>query len=239
MKTVRIMSVLASLLYAAACGGDDPTKPVPQTASVRFVNMTTGMAGSGGFTTNGQFVTGSALALGQSAQTCATVNAGSTSFGFGAANTGGTALSGNALAVLNDETISAGGDYIVVAAGPATSPTLFRLDNSYTGSVGTGAAAVRFISLVPPATGTTANYVFYLGDIGATPPRALNLPFGTPSAYSTVASGANIFSAMRIPGNVTIDPGSTITVQPVSANTIALVPNALGGAGLTRLPRCS
>lgn len=213
--------------------------PVPTTANLRFVNWTTGLSGSGGFTVNGQFISGSALSFGEASQTCTQLASGATAFAFGAANTGGTALSGNPLVALNNETMSAGGDYTLVATGAAASPTLLLLSNSFSGSLGTGSAAVRFISLSPPASGTTANFVFYLGDIGAVAPLALNLPFGVPSAYSIVASGTNKFSAMRTPGNVTIDPGSMIALLPASANTIALVPTAAGGAGLTRLPRCS
>ena len=147
-------------------------------------------------------------------------------------------MTGNPLAALNDETISAGGDYTVVAAGPATSPSLLLLVNNFSGSLGAGSAAVRFMSLTPSAAGTVSNYVFYRGEIGANSPLALNMPFGIQSAYSIVASGAATYSAMRTPGNVTIDAGSTITLQPASANTIALVPNASGGSQLTRLPRC-
>ncbi len=79
MKSVVVMPLLAAALFAAACGGDGDPTAVDTTARVRFFNATTGMAGSGGFTTNGQFATGSALAFGQSTQACATVNAGSTS----------------------------------------------------------------------------------------------------------------------------------------------------------------
>jgi hypothetical protein len=46
---------------------------------VRFVNMTTGLSGSVGFTANGQFVPGSALASGQVAQTCSKLAGGKTS----------------------------------------------------------------------------------------------------------------------------------------------------------------
>jgi hypothetical protein len=212
--------------------------PVPQTASVRFVNWTTGTTGSGGFTANGQFVTGSAVAPGQASSTCTQLAPGKFFLSFGLANASGTALNGNPLAVLNEETISAGGDYTIVAAGPATSPLLLLLVNNFSGSLGTGSAAVRFMSLAPTTGGTVFNYVFYLGDIGATSPLALNMPFGIHSAYSIVPSGANKYSALRSPGNVTVDPGSTITLPPASASTIALIPDASGGLRLTRLPRC-
>jgi hypothetical protein len=210
--------------------------PIPQTASVRFVNWTSGMSGNGGFTVNGQFVSGSALPSGQASQVCTQLTPGATSLAFGAADGSGTVLSGNPLSVLSNENIAAGGDYTLVAAGPAASPTLIILVNNFTGSLGAGSAAVRFISLVPTAG---VNYVFYLGNIGATSPLALNMPFGIQSAYSIVPSGSITYSAMRTPGNVTIDPGTTITLPPASANTIALVPISPDGSQLTRLPRCS
>lgn len=212
--------------------------PVAARASLRFVNLTTGMSGSGGFTANGQFITGSALASGQGTQACTQLDPGKSFFAFGAANATGSALSGNALAALNDETISAGGDYTMVAAGPATSPTLLLLVNNFSGTLGSGSAAVRFVSFAPLTEGTVFNYVFYLGDIGASAPLALNMPFGIQSAYSIVPSGTSKFSALRTPGATTVDPGITITLQPASANTIALVPNGSGGLQLSRLPRC-
>jgi|SRR5687767_12237398 len=53
----QVLPVLAAVLFAAAC--DDPTTIDPTMASVRFFNATTGMTRNGGFTTNGQFATGS------------------------------------------------------------------------------------------------------------------------------------------------------------------------------------
>ena len=129
------MPVLVAALLAAACGEDGGPTTVGPTASVRFFNATTGMSGGGGFTSNGQLATGSALPFGQVTQSCATVDAGSTSVGFGAANTGGTGSSGNALARLISQSLTAGGKYTVVATGPATSPTLFLLDDGFSGTL--------------------------------------------------------------------------------------------------------
>ena len=64
MNRILAMPVLAALLFAAACGGADGPTEVDTRPSVRFVNATTG-SGSGGFTTNGQFAIGSAVAPGQ------------------------------------------------------------------------------------------------------------------------------------------------------------------------------
>ena len=239
MNTVVIMPALAALLFASACGGEDGPTTVDTRVSVRFVNMTSGMSGSGGFTANGQFVAGSALASGQVAQTCSKLDGGQTSFGFGAVNTGGTGLSGNELTTLVNETISAGGDYTVVAAGPATSATLHLLSNGFSGSLGTNQVAVRFMNLAPTTGTTVFNYVFYLGEIGKTAPLATNIPFGIASAYTVVPSGTSTFSALQIPGATTAVPGSTFTLQGGSVNTIALVRNASGDFQLINLPRCS
>ena len=240
MNKVVMMPAVAALVFGAACGGDDgPVATEDTKVSVRFVNMTTGLSGSGGFTANGQFVAGSALASGQVAQTCSKLDGGKTSIGFGASNAGGTGLSGNELVTLLNETISAGGDYTVIAAGSATSPTLHLLSNGFSGSLSSTQAAVRFMSLAP-ATGTTVpNYVFYSGEIGKTSPIASNMPFGIASGYTALASGVNTFSAMQIPGNIILVPSNTITLQGGSANTIALIRNAAGDYQLINLPRCS
>ena len=111
MKKGVLMPVLAAIVFTTACGDDGGPTTVDTRVSVRFVNMTTGIAGSGGFTANGKFVAGSALASGQVAQVCSKLDGGQTSFGFGASNAAGTGLSGNELVTLLNENISAGGDY--------------------------------------------------------------------------------------------------------------------------------
>jgi hypothetical protein len=60
MNKVVIMPALAALLFATACGGTDGPTTLDTRVSVRFVSMTTGMSGNGGFTANAQFVAGSA-----------------------------------------------------------------------------------------------------------------------------------------------------------------------------------
>ena len=237
MKKVLVLPVLVAVLSAAACGDDsDPTSPGP-TARVRFFNATTGITGSGGFATNGQFASGSALAFGQSTQTCATVTAGSTSFGFGAANTSGTGLSGNALASLNDQSITAGGDYTVVATGSATSPTLFLLDNTISASLGTNQAAVRFVNLAP---GTANPFTVFAGVLGAGGTMiATNIAVGSPTTFNTVASGSNAFTILNGHDIVVSGNAATLNLQGGSVNTLAIVPNTSGGFQLINLPRCA
>jgi hypothetical protein len=214
--------------------------PAPQTANVRFVNATTGMAGSGGFTANGQFAAGSALALGQSTQ-CSAVSAGSTAFGFGAANPGGTGLSGSALATSSGQSITVGGSYIVAATGPATGPTIFLLDDSYSGTLPSNRAAVRFVNLAPGTSTTPNNFAIFLGTFGAGGTlHAANPAVGAPTTFTAVPSGSNAFSVIRnheVPPAITGTPG-TLNLQAGSVNTIAIVPTASGGVQLVNLPRC-
>jgi len=237
MKKVLVLPVFVGVLCAAACGGDsDPTSPGP-TARVRFFNATTGMTGSGGFTTNGQFATGSALAFGQSTQTCATVSAGSTSFGFGATTSGGTGLSGNALATLNSRSITAGGNYTVVATGSATSPTLFLLDNTISGSLGTNQAAVRFVNLAP---GTANPFTVFTGVLGAGGTMiATDIAVGSPTTFNTVTSGSNAFTILNGHDIVISGSAATLNLSGGSVNTLAIVPNTSDGFQLINLPRCA
>jgi len=238
MKRTRGTPVLVAVLFAVGCGeGDGPTA-ADMRPDVRFVNATTG-SGGGGFTINGQFAAGSALVPGQAMQSCAKFTPGTTVFGFGAAISGGTGLSGNPVVTSNNENIAGGGKYTVVATGSAANPTLFVYGTSFSGDLSTSQAAVRFVSLVPPTGTTVSNYVFYQGAIGATSPLALGLPFGLTSAYSVVPSGAGTFSAMRTPGNVILVPSGLVTLQGGSVNTIALIQNASGGHELLHIPRCS
>jgi hypothetical protein len=238
MKSVPVMAALAAVLLAAACGGDGPTTVGPS-ASVRFFNATTGMTGSGGFTTNGQFASGSALASGQSAQSCATVAAGTTSFGFGAANTAGTGLSGSALATLSNQSVVVGGNYTVVATGSAASPTLLLLDNSYAGPLATNQAAVRFVNLAP---GTANLFNVLTGSIGSGPTAlaAADIAVGAPTTFSAVSSGQNAFTILHGHDIAITGSAATVNLQAGTVNTLAIVPGTTSGAfRLVNLPRCS
>ena len=240
MRNVLVMPVLAAVLSAAACGEGDPTtvEPVGPTASVRFFNAATGMTGSGGFTTNGQFATGSALAFGQSTSTCSKVAAGSTSFGFGTANTGGTGLSGNALATLNNQSITDGGNYTMVATGSATSSTLFLLDNHFSGSLASNQAAVRFVNLAP-GPGNPFNVL--RGTLGSGPTTVVGtqLAVGSPTTFSAVTGGSSTFTILQGHSTVISGGAATLNLQAGTVNTVAIVPNPSGGFQLINIPGCS
>jgi hypothetical protein len=236
MKKVFMVPALAAALFAAACGGDSPTE-VDTRPRVRFFNATTGMTGSGGFTTNGQFAAGSALGFGQAAQTCARIDAGPTLFAFGAANSGGAGLSGNALATLSNQSLAAGGNYTVVAAGSVTSPTLFMLDNSFPGTLATNQAAVRFVNLAPGTEAAPKNYAAFIGTFNAGGTLHANNPaFAAPTTFTTVASGANSFSVLRNHELPATD--LTLNLQGGTTSTIAIAPSA-GAFQLINLPSCA
>ena len=147
MKKVLIMPVLAAAMFAGACSKDGDPTTVDTTAKVRFFNVVWNAPDGIGFTTSGQFATGSALAYGQSTQTCSTLNAGNTSFGIGLANPNGAGLTSSPLATLNNQTITGGGNYTVLAGGNVAHPSVVLLDNSFSGTLGTNQAALRFVNL--------------------------------------------------------------------------------------------
>lgn len=241
MKSLVIWPFLATALSATACGGDsEPT--IPSTpARVRFFNATTGMAGSGGFTTNGQFATGTALAFGQSTPTCAAIDAGTTSFGFGAANPSGTGLSGVAIATLNNKSITAGGNFTVATAGSATSATLFLIDNTFSGSLASNEAAVRFVNLAPETATTVEAFNVIKGTLGVDGKLfASNITVGAPTSFSTVTSGSNAFTILQGHTTVILPGEGALDLQAGTANTIAIVPNPTsGGFQLINIARCS
>lgn len=235
MKRVLVLPMLAAALFTAACdddSGGDPTTVDPR-PSVRFFNAMTGMTGSGGFAMNEQFVTGSALTFGQSTQPCPKLDAGLTTFGFGAANTAGTALSGNPLATLPNQTITNGGDYTVAAVGNGVHSLVYMINNNFSGTLSSNQAAVRFVNL---AAATNPFNVM----IGTTV-HATNLELGVTSAFATVPSGNAAFSILQDQQVVISGTPATLNLQAGTVNTVAIVHNGAMGSGfrLINLPRCS
>ena len=236
MNRVLIMPVLAAVLFAAACDGGPTTSGTR--ARVRFFNATTGMTGNGGFTANGQFADGSALGFAGSTQTCARVDAGSTSFGFGAANPGGYGLSGSALATLNNQTVEAGGDYTVVATGSVASPQLYLLDNSFSGSLPSGLVPFRFVNLAPgPNPLPNVFSVFADGLPPSGTVIAIDAIVGSPTPWQAKTIGANAFTVL-VGHLLETRTDATLDLQAGTVNTIAIVPNTSDGFQLINIPRC-
>jgi hypothetical protein len=55
-------------------------------------------------------------------------------------------VSGVAIVTLNDQGITAGGKFTVATAGSARIATLLLLDNTFSGSLGSDQAAIRFVN---------------------------------------------------------------------------------------------
>ena len=247
MKQGVITPVLGAMLFAAACGGGGESTapepgpvpgpvPVDPRPGVRFFNAVTAMPGPGGFTTNGQFVSGSAVGANQSTQTCVKLDAGSASFGVGAANTGGTALSGGALATLNNQSIAASGNYTVAAVGSGMHALLFLIDNSFSGSLGSNQAAVRFVNLAPSANPHTVSSGT---GSGSTTTVASNLALGASSTFTTVTSGSHAYTVVNGGNTVVSGSAGTLNLQAGTINTIAIVPGTAAGTfQLINVPRC-
>lgn len=235
MKTLWIFPVLAAASLSAAACEDDSTTPQPGDTrpSVRFFNGMTGMTSSGGFAANGQFVTGSALAFGQSTDPCVKFDAGLTTFDFGAANSGGSALSGNVLASLPNLTLANGGNYTVAAIGNGAHSILYMLPNTFAGTLGSNQAAVRFVNLAA----TADSFTVAMG----TTVHASKLGEGMASTFATVPSGSTAFSISQGAQVVLSGSAATVNLQSGSVNTVAIVHNGAMGAGfrLIALPRCS
>ena len=129
----------------------------------------------------------------------------------------------------------------MVATGSAASPTLFLLDDSYSGTLASNQAAVRFVNLAPGTGATPNNFAVFLGTFGAGGTlHAANPAAGAPTTFTTVTSGPNVFSVLmnhEVPPAILVRPG-TLNLQAGSVNTIAIVPTASGGIQLVNLPRC-
>jgi hypothetical protein len=239
MKTVSVMPVVAAVLFAAGCG-DGPTA-VATPAKVRFFNAVWNTQDNVGFTTNNQFATGSALAYLQSTQTCSALNAGKTSFGIGLANASGTALNSNTFVTLDNQTITDGGNYTVLAGGNVIHPSVVLLDNRFSGTLGANQAAVRFVNL---AGGSEGPLDVLKGTAGSGPTTVVqtNMGFRDATPFSTVTSGSNAYTIMYNNSNQPLISGNdaTLSLQAGTVNTIVIsrLNPPDGNFKLINLPSC-
>lgn len=234
MQRALMVPVLAALLFAAAC--KDATT-VDTGAQVRFFNVVWSAPDGIGFTTNDQFVPGSALAYAQSTQSCAKVNAGNTAFGIGLPNADGTALNSNTLATLI-RTVTAGGNYTVLAGGHVIHPSVVLLDNSLAGTPGTDQAAVRFVNL---AAESEFPFTVLKGTAGseATTVVDADIAFRDATPFSTVTSGSNAYTIMYDNQAVISGSDATVTLQGGTVNTVVIFRNLSGNFALINVPSCS
>jgi hypothetical protein len=238
MKKVLIMPVLAAALFAVACGEDGGTE-VDTRPSVRFFNAVWNAPDGIGFTMNGQFAAGSALAYGQSTQTCSRLSAGNTTFGIGLANSAGNGLSSEVLASLLNQSIADGGNYTVLAGGQAIHPSVVLLDNSLSGTLSTNQAAVRFVNL---AASSEFPFTVLKGTVGNGPTTIVqtDVAFRAATPFSTVTSGSNSYSILYNHEPVISGSDATLNLQAGTVNTVVIVRDpATSNFVLRNVPSCS
>jgi hypothetical protein len=236
---IPIMPMLATVLFAAACGEEGGPTGGSSTAKVRFFNVVWNAPDGIGFTTNDQFATGSALAYGQSSQTCSTLNAGSTTFGIGVANASGTALNSSTLATLNNQTVTGGGNYTVLAGGNVIHPSVVLLDNRFSGTLGANQAAVRFVNL---AASSEFPFTVLKGTVGSGTTTVVqsDIAFRAATPFSTVTSGSNAFTILYNNDPVISGNAATLNLQGGTVNTVVIVRNpSSGNFQLVNVPSCS
>jgi hypothetical protein len=190
---------------------------------VRFFNAVWPIQDKTGFTVNNQFAIGSALGYLESTQTCATLDAGKTSFGIGLANASGTALNSNTFATLDDQAIANGGNYTVLAGGNVNHPSVVLLDNRFSGKLGANQAAVRFVNLAGGSAGPL-DVVRGIAGSGSTTVVQTNMGFRDATSFSTVTSGSSAYTVTYTNNNQPLISGNdaTLNLQAGTVNTIVI-----------------
>jgi hypothetical protein len=232
------MPVLVAVLSAAACGEDSAPTAVDTSAKVRFFNVVWNAPDGVGFTANNQFAPGSALAYGQSTQSCSKLDAGNATFGVGIANASGTGLNSNTLATLTNQTIAEGGNYTVLAGGNVGHPSVIMLDNKPPATPGANEAAVRFVNL---AASSEFPFTVLKGAAGSGTSTVVqnNITFRGATPFSTVTSGSNAYTIMANNSPVVSGAAATLNLQAGTVNTVVIVRNLSGTIGLINVPSCS
>jgi hypothetical protein len=242
MKRVHIMPVLAAVVFAAGCGGNDGPTAATGPAKVRFFNAVWNTQDNIGFTANDQFATGSSLGYLQSTPTCSQLNAGKTSFGIGLANTSGTGLNSNTFVTLDNQTITDGGDYTVLAGGNVIHPSVVLLDNRFSGTLGANQAAVRFVNLAGGSEGPLDVLKGTVGS-GSTTVVRTNMGFRDATPFSTVTSGSNAYTIMYNGNTQPLISGNdaTLNLQAGTVNTIVIsrLSPPSGNFKMINVPGCS
>jgi len=231
MKKALMLPLFAAALFASAC--EEDSTGLENQARIRFVNAITGVTGNVGFTASGTFIGGSSVAFGSGSSTCATLDAATgVPLAFGTVNATGTGLSGVALTT-STQNLAGSGNFTAYAAGTAAAPSLFFLSNSFSGTLNSNQASVRFVNLVP--TATTANLDVFAGT--STTPTVSDLTFGNANTYGIVTSGANTFTIRNAAGTNVLT-SSSVTLISGTVNTVAIVPTAAGGYQLVNVTSC-
>lgn len=217
-----VVPCLALSVVFAACENKEDTTGVNTQARVRFVNAISGVTSNLALTANGSMV-GSSQPFGQFGTTCTTLNSGSTTFAFGAANTGGTGIS-SSLATTTFP-LTSGGSFVVIGTGTAASPQLLVLPSTSTTNAATGTANVRFVN----ATGNSALDVFATsgGTVGTTPTMS-NLGTYAAGSFTNISTANNTLVFRNAGTSTTAYTATGLNFQSGGNYTVLLLPSATG-----------
>ncbi|HKY98544.1 MAG TPA: DUF4397 domain-containing protein [Gemmatimonadaceae bacterium] len=219
LASMSTLPLVVAVLFTAC--SDGPTAQDTM-AKVRFFNAVWNAQDNIGFTMNTQFATGSSLPYLQSTQTCASFDPGTASFAIGLANATGTGLNSNALAMLENQIMTAGGNYTVLSGGNLLHPSLVLVDNKFTGTLGANQAAVRFVNLAAASEGPID---VSKGTAGTTTTVVqTNMGFRDATPFSVVTSGDNTYT---ITYNTKTEPllsgaDATLNLQAGTVNIIVI-----------------
>ena len=237
----KLLVILVAVLLTGACG--DGATDVDAPAKVRFFNVVWNAPDGIGFTANTQFAAGSALKYAQSSQTCSSLDAASTTFGIGIPNASGTALNGPTIVTLDNQTIANGGNYTILAGGNVVHPSVIMLDNSFSGTLGSNQAAVRFVNLAANAGAATnpAPFKVVKGTSASGTVVQDNIGFRGATPFSTVTSGSNAYTIMQGSETVVSGNAATLNLQGGTVNTVVIIRSLSGGndTQLITVPSCS
>jgi hypothetical protein len=226
-----VVPCLAIAALAAACdNNDDISNPTTtNTANVRFVNAISDANGNLALTSNGSMVGSSqGFATSGSSFTCSSIPAGTSSFAFGMANTGGTGIASN-LGTASYPVLS-GGNYTAIATGTSANPQLLFIDNTSTTTAPSGFANVRFVN----ATGNAVDFYSMAG--GSTQLGTATTSGQAGNSYGSytqvpITNGAFTFTSA---GSTTPLTTSTGSFSSGGNYTVVLLPGA-GGTGYQTL----
>jgi hypothetical protein len=231
--------VLGLALLASNCEtGGDLTGPDNQ-VSVRVVNAVGGVTGDLAVTANGRVI-GTVLGYGAMGAECAPISAGRINLAFGPATADSTAIAGAALST-QSLTFAPGGSFTIVATGTAASAGFVVLNNAaFTGSIGSGQAAVRFVNLVPTLSGGASSFDVFAGTTPPTQQTADDLAFRSASPFSMLTAGATTLEFRDAADNLIFtNAGAELDLQAGSVNVVAILPDSLAtGYELINITPC-
>jgi hypothetical protein len=150
-------------------------------------------------------------------------------------------LNSSTFVTLDNQTITDGGNYTVLAGGNVIHPSVVLLDNRFSGTLGANQAAVRFVNLAGGSEGPLDVLKGTAGS-GSTTVVQANMGFRDATPFSTVTSGSNAYTVRYNNNSQPLISGSdaTLNLQAGTVNTIVIsrLNPPSGDFRLINLPTC-